>query len=110
MLTTEMGASPNIGGVESKMIETYETSTFYKESMESKFQETQEVFNSVRGLPGNFLRPGGTLGTLALLEHVALSDALLKGYYAQVQYSPHKHHCLMWTQASSETLTPECAL
>lgn len=95
MLTTEMGASPNIGGVDSKMIETYETSTFYKESMESKFQETREVFNSVRGLPGNFLRPGGTLGTLALLEHVALSDTLLKGYYAQVQYSPHKHHCLM---------------
>lgn len=91
-MTTEMGSAANFKTVPSKIIETYETSTFHKESMESKFQETQEIFNSVLGfsdqslLQGNILSRTQVLGTTTtLFEDIALSDAFLKDYYTQVQ-------------------------
>lgn len=92
VMTTEMGSAANFKTVASKIIETYETSTFHKESMESKFQETQEIFNSVLGfsdqsiLQGNMLSRTQVLGTTrTIFEDIALSDAFLKGYYTQVQ-------------------------
>lgn len=72
-----------------------ETSTFYKESMESKFQETQEFFNGVHRFSSKSLRHGQRLGRVemlgiqsstALLEHMALPDAFLRDYYTQVKY------------------------
>lgn len=95
MLTTEMGSAPPFKMVPSKIIETYETSTFHKESMESKFQETREIFNSVHGFSNKSLRQGNALSrtqvldiqsTTALFEDMALADAFLKDYYTQVQY------------------------
>ncbi|TWW57293.1 Desmoglein-2 Cadherin family member 5 HDGC [Takifugu flavidus] len=90
VMTTEMGSAANFKTVPSKIIETYETSTFHKESMESKFQETQEIFNSVLGfsdqslLQGNILSRTQVLGTTTtLFEDIALSDAFLKDYYTQ---------------------------
>lgn len=90
-MTTDTGAAANFKMVPSKIIETYETSTFHKESMESKFQETQEIFNSVFGFSDQSLLQGNMLGrtqvlgtTTTLFEDIALSDAFLKDYYTQV--------------------------
>lgn len=90
LLPTERGeSSSNINGVDLKRIETTKTSTFHKESLESKFQETREVISSVRRLPSQLLRHGSTRA--ALLEHVALPDAFLEDYYTQVEDHPHTH-------------------
>lgn len=79
------------------MVETYEISTFCRESVKSKFQETREIFNGVHGFPNKSLGQGGTLSrtqqlgvqsTAALLEGIALSDAFLKDYYTQVRHCP----------------------
>lgn len=105
LLPTEMGASPNINGVDLKIIETTKTSTFHKESLESKVQETRELISSVRRLPRKLLRPGST--RTALFEHVALPDALLEDYYTQVEDHPHTH---IHTPLMMSTLTPACVL
>lgn len=91
-MTTEMGSAANFKMVPSKKIETYETSTFHKELMESKFQKTQEIFNSVLGFSDQSLLQGNIVGrtqvlgtTTTLFEDIALSDAFLKDYYTQVQ-------------------------
>lgn len=95
MLTAEMGTAGHSKMAPSKIVETYETSTFHKESMESRFQETQEIFNGVHGFSSKALRHSHRLGraeklgiqsSTALLEHIALPDAFLRDYYTQVQY------------------------
>lgn len=92
MLPAVMGTSPNLQEVDSKITETYEMAMFYKESMESNFQETREMLNRFRG-SGSVLRPGDT--RTVVFEQLALSDAFLQGYYTQVRQQPHTHHCLM---------------
>lgn len=97
LLPPEMGSAPIFKIVPNKMIETYETSTFYKESTKSTFQESQEIFNRVHRFPNKSLGQGSTLSraqlldiqsTAALFEGIALSDAFLRDYYTQVQYCP----------------------
>lgn len=92
VMTTEMGSAANFKTVPSKINERYETSTFHKESMESKFQETQQIFNNVLGFSDQSLLQGNMLGriqvlgtTTTLFEDIALVDAFLKDYYTQVQ-------------------------
>lgn len=96
MLTTEMGMAPHFKINPFKINETYKTSTFYKDSMESKSMETQELFNRIHRLSDKSLRHANSLGgtrmldiqsTTALFEDMALPDAFLKDYYTQVQYS-----------------------
>ena len=77
MLKPETGASANIKGVDSVIIETYQGSAF------SRFRGSREMVDSGFGLSGHFLRHGDTRRDL--LEHVALPDAFLRDYYAQVQ-------------------------
>uniref|UniRef100_H3CYP7 Si:ch73-74h11.1 n=1 Tax=Tetraodon nigroviridis TaxID=99883 RepID=H3CYP7_TETNG len=70
--------SPN-----AKVIKTDKVSTFYKESAESRSWKTWEMSNS--GFRSHSHRAGA--GRTPLFEHIALPEAFLKSYYAQVQYA-----------------------
>lgn len=62
-------------------VQTFEASTLHEERTEAGFLE---VLGG--GFSSRLLRPGGR--SAALLEHVALSEAFLQDYYAQVERWP----------------------